>query len=72
MENKRSKGCAISSTPFILTTLVLFVLKLCGVVTCSWWWVFAPLLLFPGIVLSWMIIAIIIAIIAGLLTYLID
>lgn len=72
MENKRSKGCVISYTPFILTTLILFILKLCSVVTCSWWWVFAPLLFFPGIVISWMIIAIVIAIIAGLLTYLID
>lgn len=72
MENKRSKGCVISYTPFILTTLVLFVLKLCGVVTCSWLWVFSPLLLFPGIVISWMIIVIVIVIIAGLLTYLID
>lgn len=72
MESKRSKGCVISYTPFILTTLILFILKLCGVVTCSWWWVFAPLLFFPGIVISWGVIAIVIALIAGLLTYLID
>ena len=71
MENKRS-GCVISYTPFILTTLVLFVLKLCGTIACSWWWVFAPLIIFPGIILTWIIVAVFIGIIAGLLNYLID
>ena len=37
----KGKGMGLFSTVFV----VLLVLKLCGLTTMSWWWVFCPLLL---------------------------
>ena len=47
MENNRS-GCTFSLSPFLIATLVLLILKLCGVMTYSWFWVFSPLLILPA------------------------
>jgi hypothetical protein len=42
----------------IILTIVFLVLKLCGVITWSWWWVFSP------IWISWGIIILVLAIVA--------
>lgn len=42
----------------IVLTIVFLVLKLCGVITWSWWWVFSP------IWISWGIAIVLIAIVA--------
>ena len=52
MENFR-RGCTISSLPFTLATLILLILKLCGVMTYSWWWVIAPLFVVPALLFVW-------------------
>ena len=33
----------------IVLTIVFLVLKLCGVITWSWWWVFSPIWISGGI-----------------------
>ena len=60
-----SSGISLSG----LTFIVFLVLKLCGVIDWSWWWVTAPLwgpfaLLIAGLFIYIMIAAIIAAIIA--------
>lgn len=42
----------------IVLTIVFLVLKLCGTITWSWWWVFSP------IWISWGIAIVLIAIVA--------
>ena len=42
----------------IVLTIVFLVLKLCGVITWSWWWVFSP------IWISWGVAILIVAIVA--------
>lgn len=42
----------------IILTIVFLVLKLCGVITWSWWWVFSP------IWISWGITILVIAVFA--------
>lgn len=49
-----SKGMGLD----IVLTIVFLVLKLCGVITWSWWWVFSP------IWISWGIAIVLIAIVA--------
>ena len=49
-----SKGIGLD----ILLTIVFVVLKLCEVITWSWWWVFSP------IWISWGIAILVIAIVA--------
>ena len=49
-----SKGIGLD----ILLTIVFLVLKLCEVITWSWWWVFSP------IWISWGIVILLIAIVA--------
>ena len=41
MDNNKATNKGISFTG--LLTLVFIVLKLCGVVTWSWWWVLSPI-----------------------------
>lgn len=40
---------SISLGPFMILFIVFLVLKLCGTITWSWFWVFSPLLAWPGI-----------------------
>lgn len=42
----------MKATPLYLLFLVFLVLKLCSVITWSWWWVTAPLWLPIAVVLS--------------------
>ena len=42
----------------VILTIVFVVLKLCGVIAWSWWWVFSP------IWISWSIVILLIAIVA--------
>jgi hypothetical protein len=42
-----SKGMGID----VILTIVFVVLKLCGVITWSWWWVFSPIWITWGIVI---------------------
>lgn len=49
-----SKGMSLD----IVLTIVFVVLKLCEVITWSWWWVFSP------IWISWSIVIVLIALVA--------
>lgn len=49
-----SKGIGLD----VLLTIVFLVLKLCEVITWSWWWVFSP------IWISWSIVILLIIIVA--------
>ena len=60
------KGCTISMTPFILVTLILYVLQVCGVIHTSWWLIFAPVLIFPAIIVTWFVLMFLVAIITAL------
>jgi len=44
-----------------LLTIVFIILKLCGVITWSWWWVLSPIWISIGIVLFFLIIFILFA-----------
>lgn len=39
-----------------ILTIVFIVLKLCGVITWSWWWVLAPIWIPTAVVLTFFII----------------
>ena len=58
MNNKQASG-GIGFTS--LLTIVFIVLKLCGVITWSWWWVLSPLWI--SVILG--LVLIIIALLAG-------
>ena len=47
MDNNKSTNNGIGFTG--LLTLVFIVLKLCGVVTWSWWWVLSPIWISIGV-----------------------
>lgn len=48
MENKEQT--IVQSVGFVgLLTLAFIVLKLCGIIAWSWWWVLSPLLISTGI-----------------------
>ena len=49
-----SKGMGLD----IILTIVFLVLKLCGVITWSWWWVVSP------IWISWCIVILVVALFA--------
>ncbi len=43
-DKKQITPVSVTATPpFTLLFLTFLVLKLCGVITWSWWWIFAPL-----------------------------
>lgn len=50
-------GGGAGSTLFI----VFLILKLCGVIDWSWWWVTAPLWVIPAIILGFMLAFVIVA-----------
>ena len=44
MKEQKSKRVLRTFGLLVVATFVaLLTLKLCGILTCSWWWVFAPL-----------------------------
>lgn len=49
-----------------LLTIVFIVLKLCGVIAWSWWWVLAPLWIAPALGLVIVVIVVILAVIGRL------
>ena len=49
-ESKSSSGIGCSGFLAVLLTVAFVVLKLCGVITWSWWWVLAPAWIYVGIV----------------------
>ena len=55
MSSKTTSSCGISI--FTLLTVAFVVLKLCGIIDWSWWWVLAPLWM------PWALVAIIGAVI---------
>ena len=60
MENKEQT--IVQSVGFVgLLTLAFIVLKLCGVITWSWWWVLSPLLISTGITIVLVIVLLIMA-----------
>ena len=49
-ESKSSSGIGCSGFLAVLLTVAFVVLKLCGVIARSWWWVLAPAWIYVGIV----------------------
>ena len=48
-----------------LLTIIFLVLKLCNVITWSWWWVFAPLWIPACLVIVGLVLLCVIAIASG-------
>lgn len=70
MKIKLYEGKAKATTNWILIlvvilTIIFAVAKIFGLFLYSWWWVFAPLLIYLGFVLLIIVIAIIIAAVAS-------
>lgn len=55
--NVKSSGSGVGLGTLLTVTFV--VLKLCGVISWSWWWVFAPIWIPAAIVLFFLILGII-------------
>lgn len=58
MSNKTSGGGSFTDA----LTIALIVLKLCGVITWSWWWVLSPLWISA---IGWVVLLIIALLIGG-------
>ena len=65
MENKQVSSGGIGFTG--LLTIVFIILKLCGVIAWSWWWVLAPIWISTGYILVLTIAIIILVIIKAIL-----
>lgn len=65
MKNKNS-GISYSSIFAIMLTVAFVVLKLCKVISWSWWWVFSPLWIDFAITI---VIVIVVAIIYATITH---
>lgn len=59
MEKRTESGIGL----FSVVEVVFIVLKLCGVINWSWWWVFSPTWISAGIFLLIFLIGIVIALI---------
>ena len=59
MNNKQASG-GIGFTG--LLTIVFIILKLCGIITWSWWWVLSPLWVSA---ILWVILVIIVLLVGG-------
>ena len=67
-DNKQSKKVTRGGIGFTgLLTIAFIILKLCGVINWSWWWVLSPIIISTGLGLIILIIGLIIAIVAGVL-----
>lgn len=60
MDSKQQTNSGIGFTG--LLTIVFIVLKLCGVIQWSWWWVLSPLWIVGGIVLIVIVVALLMAV----------
>lgn len=59
MNNKQASG-GIGFTG--LLTIVFIILKLCGIITWSWWWVLSPLWIST---ILWVIVVVIVLLVEG-------
>jgi membrane protein YdbS with pleckstrin-like domain len=59
MNNKTNVSIELGGPAFLLF-LVFLVLKLCKVITWSWWWVTAPLWIPAGLAIIFIVIALIV------------
>lgn len=59
MNNKQASG-GIGFTG--LLTIVFIILKLCGIITWSWWWVLSPLWISA---ILWVIVVVIVLLVRG-------
>lgn len=59
-ENKSSSGIGCSGFLAVLLTVAFVVLKLCGVITWSWWWVLSPAWIYAAIVVVILLIYLIV------------
>jgi membrane protein YdbS with pleckstrin-like domain len=59
--NNTTVTCGCGSGFTGLLTIAFIVLKLCGVISWSWWWVFSPIWISVGLALVSLTIVIIIA-----------
>lgn len=60
--DKKEKAASNGGISFAgLLTIVFVVLKLCGVISWSWWWVVSPLLISMGIYIVALIVLMVIA-----------
>ena len=55
MDSKSKLNINLSGVLVLLAVLVLYILKVTGTITCSWFLVFAPLLIGPGIILFYVL-----------------
>lgn len=66
-ENKSGSSAAGGGIGFVgLLTIAFIILKLCGVINWSWWWVLSPLWISAGLVVAVLLIIGIICLIAYL------
>lgn len=66
-ENKSGSSAAGGGIGFVgLLTIAFIILKLCGVINWSWWWVLSPLWISVGLVIAVLLIIGIICLIAYL------
>ncbi len=69
MNNKKSAGGEIGICTVLF--LIFLVLKLCGLITWSWWWVTAPLWLPVILFLGICLIVFVVAFCVGVIKYII-
>lgn len=56
-ENKSGSSAAGGGIGFVgLLTIAFIILKLCGVINWSWWWVLSPLWISAGLVVAVLLI----------------
>lgn len=58
MNSEKTSGVGFT----VLLTIVFIVLKLCGIITWSWWWVLSPLWISA---IGWVILLIVVLLIGG-------
>lgn len=64
--DKKKKSMSSGGSSFVgLLTLVFIVLKLCGVITWSWWWVLAPLWIPVGLIILAVVVLTLLAVLFG-------
>lgn len=65
MESKDAIAASIEAMFVGLLTTTFAVLKLCGVISWSWWWVFSPIWITCALFVLTIIIAVIVLILAS-------
>lgn len=67
-DKKQSKTVTRGGIGFTgLLTIAFIILKLCGVINWSWWWVLSPIIISTGLALIIIVMCLLVAIIAGVL-----